>query len=86
MNIEDEIINEAGKQMAVGIDFEILTSMLVDACGWYRVEIIDRPEPGTAIDIFNWVSEHCKGKHMKHQRTYVFENQGDAVNFTLRWL
>jgi hypothetical protein len=85
MNIQEEIVNEAGKQMAAGIDFEILTSMLVGACGWHKVEVAHQSE-GIFIDIFDWVNTHCKGKHMRHQRTYVFENQGDAVNFTLKWL
>jgi hypothetical protein len=86
MNLEEELINKAGNQMSAAIDFEILSNMLVEACGWYKAEIINLPTDKTSMDVLEWIDKHCKGKHMRNQRSYIFENQGDAVNFTLRWL
>jgi hypothetical protein len=86
MNLEEEIANELSQQMCSKIDFQILGNMLVEACGWHRVEIINRPELTTMLNISEWVETHCKGKHMRRDRTYVFEKQSDAVNFTLKWL
>jgi hypothetical protein len=85
MNIEEEITNELSQQMCSAIDFQILGDMLVTACGWHKVEIINRTDLTTMSDISEWVKTYCKGKHMKRDRTYVFENQGDAINFTLKW-
>jgi hypothetical protein len=86
MNLEEEIANELATQMQSEMDFHILSDMLVQACGWHKVEIINRLELGSLIDVSEWVKTHCKGKHMKRDRTYVFENQSDAVLFTLKWL
>lgn len=84
MNLEEEITNELSQQMSSAIDFEILSDMLVNACGWHKVEIIHPVSDYKDVSI--WIDNFCKGKHMKHQRSYVFENRGDAVNFTLKWV
>jgi hypothetical protein len=86
MNLEEEITNELSQQMCSAIDFEILSDMLVKACGWHKIELIHSIGEYNYMDVSNWVAAFCKGKHMKHQRSYVFEDQGDAVNFTLRWV
>lgn len=85
-NLEEEIAGELSRQMCSHIDFQILSDMLVQSCGWYKVEIIHRPANETVSDILDWIKIHCKGRHMKRERTYLFEKQGDAVNFTLKWL
>ena len=85
-NLEDEIASELSRQMCSSIDFEILSDMLVKACGWHKVEIIHWPFPATPMDVIDWVSKHCQGKYIHRDRSYIFEDQGDAVNFTLRWL
>lgn len=84
MNLEEEITNELSQQMCSAIDFEILSNMLVEACGWHRVELIHLNSKHT--DVVSWMEKFCKGKHMKRDRSYVFEDQGDAVNFTLKWV
>ena len=86
INLEEEITNELGQQMCSAIDFEILSDMLVKACGWHKVEMIHPPRDKNSMDVSAWIEKYCKGKHMKNQRSYVFEEHGDAVNFTLKWL
>lgn len=84
MNIEQDIINRAGKQMADEIDFGILTEMLC-GIGWRK--IILRPmtwEDGAEIDL--WVDQHVKGHFETMGLVWVFENEDDANWFALRWL
>jgi hypothetical protein len=85
-NLEEEIASELSQQMCSAIDFEILSDMLVKACGWHKVEMIHLPTDRNSMDVSEWIEKYCKGKHMRNQRSYVFEEQGDAVNFTLKWL
>lgn len=85
MNLEDEIAEQMSKEIAAEIDFEILSSMLVEACGWHRVKASPMTwEEGRDID--QWVKDHTIGKHYAAGLVWVFEDQRDAVNFTLKWL
>ena len=84
--LEDEIAGELSRQMCSSIDFQILADMLVKGCGWHKVEMIHWPAAASGKDITEWLSQHCRAHHMHRDRSYIFEDQGDAVNFTLRWL
>lgn len=82
-NIEQDIINKAGKAMAER-DFGILTEMLCEL-GWQKV--ILKPmtwEYGAAVDL--WVEQHVKGHHETMGLVWVFEKTEDANWFALRWL
>jgi len=48
--------------------------------------MIHWPAAASGKDITEWLSQHCRAHHMHRDRSYIFEDQGDAVNFTLRWL
>jgi hypothetical protein len=39
-----------------------------------------------SIDIMYWCHSDCKGKWKHNGRTFVFEDQGDAVNFIFKWV
>lgn len=83
-NLEEEIINAAGSQMAAEIDFEILTGMLCQL-GWTKV--ILRPmtwEHGAEVD--GWVETNIKGNFQTMGLVWVFEDAHDASWFALRWL
>jgi hypothetical protein len=83
MNLEEKIVNDLGKHLSDSIDFEILTDVLI-ACGWHKVVL--RPmthEHGEEID--QWVASQVKAKYKTMGLVWIFENQGEAVNFTLRW-
>lgn len=80
VHAEEEIMNRASKSIADEIDFEILTSMLINECGWARV-ILDTIGP----DVNNWLHIECK-HHWKHRgKTWVFENKDEAALFRLTW-
>jgi hypothetical protein len=86
MNMQDQILDELGEKMHSAIDFEILTDILVNACGWHRVELDRFRDNRQAVDIANWCHDTLKNKWKRSGCHFVFEDQGDAVNFTLRWL
>jgi hypothetical protein len=85
MNIEEEIANELSEQMCSAIDFEILSNVLVKSCGWHKVEISRFRDNNHAVDIKLWCEEYIKDRFQNFGRTFVFQDQGDAINFTLRW-
>jgi hypothetical protein len=86
MNMQDEILEELGTQMQSSIDFEILTDVLVKSCGWHRVELKRFKDNHHAVDISYWCHDNIKNAWKRNGRHFVFENQGDAVTFTLKWL
>jgi hypothetical protein len=84
MNIEQDIIDRAGKRMADEIDFEILAGMLCEI-GWRKVVL--RPmtwENGAEVDA--WTEKHIKGHFETMGLVWVFEQEEDANWFALRWL
>jgi len=84
MNIEQDIIDRAGKRMADEIDFEILAGMLCEI-GWRKVVL--RPmtwENGAEIDA--WTAKHIKGHFETMGLVWIFELEEDANWFALRWL
>ena len=84
MNIEQDIINKAGKAMSDEIDFGILTEMLCEL-GWRKV--ILKPmtwEAGANIDA--WTAKHIKGPFETMGLVWIFEQEQDANWFALRWM
>ena len=86
MSMQDEILDELAENMSSKIDFKILTDILVKSCGWHRVELDRFQDNRQAVDIANWCHDTLKNKWKRSGCHFVFEDQGDAVNFTLRWL
>lgn len=78
-------IDKAGKELSEDIDFEVLTGMLVSACGWIKVELSSLKSMSNAVDIADWLNLECKA-HWKHRgRTFVFESKDEAALFKLTW-
>jgi hypothetical protein len=84
MNLEDEIAETLSREIAQEIDFELLTDMLI-ACGWHRVTLTLSFNRKRQVDILDWCESTAQGKFKHHSNTFIFEHQGDAVNFALRW-
>jgi hypothetical protein len=84
MNIEQDIIDRAGKRMADEIDFSILTDMLCQI-GWRKVILSPMThEDSEAVDV--WTAQHVKGHFETMGLVWVFEQEEDANWFTLRWM
>jgi hypothetical protein len=83
MNIEEEIVNELAEKMCSEIDFEILSGMLCEM-GWTKI-ILGPMTRETSDAIDHWVSNNIKHPHETRGIVWIFQEQKDAVNFTLRW-
>ena len=84
MNLEDEIANKLSNEISQQIDFELLTDVLI-ACGWHCVKLPSLLNRKRSIDILEWCHDNTRKKYKHMGSTFVFEDQGDAVNFSLRW-
>jgi hypothetical protein len=84
MNLEEEISNKLSNEIAKEIDFGFLTDVL-KACGWSIVKLESLLSRKRSVDILEWCETNLRGRYKHQGRTFIFENQGDAVNFTLRW-
>jgi hypothetical protein len=83
-NIQEEIINEAGKRLADEIDFNILAGMLCEI-GWTKVVLSPMTwEDGYAVD--EWTAKNIKGNFETMGLVWVFEDPAEANWFTLRWM
>ena len=83
-DLEQEILNKAGKQMANDIDREVLWGML-EGIGWTRVMLPRYIDNNHAIDITYWLEETIKNPFERNGRDFIFESQKDANWFKLRW-
>ncbi len=84
MNLEEEITQELATQMQSEMDFHILSDMLVEL-GWTRVVLTRYLNRKHSVDILMWCEEHVKNPYEHRGTSFVFQDQGDAVNFSLRW-
>ena len=84
MNLEEELLNKAGNDMAREIDREVLWG-LFEGIGWTRFKISRLTDNNHAIDITNWLEDNCKGKFERNGAEFLFEDSKDAVLFMMRW-
>ena len=82
-SLEDEMMDEIGKQIAKEIDDGIMSTILTET-GWTPIEYHFKNN-NQAVDINEWLTEHCKDKWYRLGSDYVFENKQDAEWFILRW-
>jgi hypothetical protein len=83
-DLEEEIINKAGEEIAREIDREVLWNML-KGMGWRRVMLNRFTDNNHAVDITHWLAANCKNSFERSGADFIFESEVDAVNFTLRW-
>ena len=83
-NLEDEIANKLGQDMAREIDREILWGML-EGLGWTRVMLPTLGNGEQAVDIIVWIEDNCKFAVERNGRDFMFESERDANWFKLRW-
>ena len=85
MNIQEEILNNAGNEIAREIDREVLWSMLV-GIGWTRVVVSAETAMVNATLIKEWLEINCANPYEKHRSDFIFEDEKDATMFILKWL
>ena len=81
----DDVVDRLSRDMAADMDFSIMADML-EQQGWYHVELPYFESRHHAVDVVNWVEDHCQGRRYNHSREYIFEKLEDASLFALRWL
>jgi hypothetical protein len=83
MNLQEDLINQAGSRMAAEIDFQVLSGLLIEL-GWTKVVLNPMTwEHGALID--SWVESNVKGHFETMGLVWVFEDAKDAAWFVLRW-
>ncbi len=83
-SLEDEMIDEIGKQIAKEIDDGIISTMLVET-GWTPVEFHFKSNE-QAVAVTEWLYETCKEHSWgRYNSQYLFKNKQDAEWFILRW-
>ena len=84
MKLEEEILEQAGQEMAREIDREILWGMLI-GIGWTRVTLSSETAMTQATRILEWLTQNCQAPYEKHRSDFIFEDSRDATMFILRW-
>lgn len=84
MNLQDQMMRDASDEIMRQCDFEVLTDVMCQS-GWHKVDLSRYTDNYHAIDVREWVSINCRGKHHSYGRHWIFENSADAVLFKLRW-
>lgn len=83
--LEEMIIEHQAKQVAKGLDFNILSSILVEVDGWVKIKLSPMGhEKSESID--RWLVNDCQGKHMFEGLVFVFEKKEDAAMFALNYV
>lgn len=85
MSLEDEIVKDLSTEIQTEIDFHILLDMLVQL-GWKKVTLTRFFSRKHSIDILMWCDEYVKHPFEHKGTIFVFQDEGDAINFTLKWL
>lgn len=83
-DLEKEILDELGTQMASEMDREILWGML-KGIGWTRVLLPRFKSREHSVDVITWLEDNCNHAFERSGADFIFESEVDAVNFTLRW-
>ena len=86
MNLEDELAKTLSNEIAKEIDFGVLSDVLVNACGWTRIELPSKFLPVSGAELHNWRKKNLTGDWKAHENVWLFEKSEDAVIFSLRWL
>lgn len=63
-----------------------MTKLAQDLVGWHSVRLARFAHNYHAIQVIDWCMDHVKGQWTHQGSKFVFENQKDAVWFTMNWL
>ena len=83
MDLESDIIDEMGQQMANEMDQHILIGFMLEL-GWHEV-VVDPWQHSSLGAIQHWVKDTVVNPHMHTGNRWVFEDEKDAIIFALKW-
>lgn len=91
----DEMIDQAGKDLAKHIDKEIVDTIMIDVLkdeGWAVTNINPAYGNGSIVKEIDWYAQTAEWIHVNATGDYkllkgqwLFKNKEDAVIFTLKW-
>lgn len=84
MGLEEELANEISQGIAQAMDETALADILV-SCGWTRVKDQYYHHQIHAVDVADWLEEHCQGQHRRLASDWLFKDAKDATAYILRW-
>ena len=85
MNVEEEMMKKASKELMHGIDFKILCETL-EPFGWTVLKMDYDPDSGQGWNtVINWADDNFYGGHQEHHGTWLIEKAQDATAFALKW-
>ena len=80
INISDDVMERAAKEMARRIDFSVLAALLQES-GWAYVKVDD----ADITEVEDWVKQNAKDEYNQCENEWVFKSSQDANWFKLRW-
>jgi hypothetical protein len=83
-DLEQATTKELSKLLSDAVDFESIADIMVKH-GWIKVEIDRYTDNHHAIDMKIWAENHCERHYKSYGRTWVFENEQEALWFKLKW-
>ena len=83
LELQEQIIADAGRRMAQEMDFQILCGFL-EELGWTKI-VLSPMTMETGQEIDSWTKTQLTGNFENMGLVWVFEDKGDAVNFALKW-
>lgn len=84
MKFEEDIAERFAAHLQKELDWEFITDALV-ASGWHQAEIVPFSRPELQRAVLEWVKTNVQGRYNNFETRYVFENEKDAVLFSLKW-
>jgi hypothetical protein len=82
--LEEYVLNEQVRKIADHMDFGVISMLLIDSCGWTRVEL-EALFPAPKVEILEWTNANCVGRFMNSGKEFIFEDKHDALMFKLKW-
>ena len=83
-SLEDHVADSMAKEMQKKIDFEVLCELL-EKMGWRKVSLERFKDNNHANDIIYWCRENLKSQWQRNGSHFIFEDDKEAMMFTLKW-
>lgn len=76
------LMEKIAAEMSAKIDWDVMSSFLEQE-GWAKVAIA--PHRGRP-EMIQWADQYCSGQCRHYSYEFMFENEKDAILFSLRWV
>ena len=83
--LKEYVLNEQIRKIADHMDFGVISMLLVDSCGWTKVEL-EALFPAPKLEILEWTNTNCAKRFMNSGKDFIFEDKHDALMFKLKWV